>query len=382
MKVYNSLSKKLEDFKPQSKRKVKMYVCGITPYDTTHLGHAFLYVFFDALKRYLTFKGYNVIYTQNVTDIDDSILEKAREVKKNWQELGNFWTDKFLKDLDSLNVERPNQYVKSTESIDKIVEIVQWLIDKTFAYEKNGNVYFEVKKFSKYGKLSGYTRKQKLLISSERGGNIKDLNKKDPLDFILWQKSLEDEPSWNSPWSKGRPGWHIECSAMINQYLGEQIDIHGGGRDLIFPHHESEIAQSESYTKKTPFVKYWIHSSMLIYQGEKMSKSLGNLVMVSDLLKIYSPNSIRWILLSHFYRNPWEFTFSELKSAQEKTKKIEKAIKGIRVNTLFNKNDQIKRFQQIVEEDFDFPKALEFLLSLKNLKTLAYLYINALGFKS
>lgn len=382
MKLYNSLTKKLDNFEPLNKNKVLMYVCGITPYDTTHLGHAFLYVFFDSVYRYLRFKGYDVNYTQNVTDVDDSILEKAAQTNQNWKKLGDFWTDKFLKDLNNLNVLRPTHFVKATNSIDKIVEIVKLLIDRGFAYESNGNVYFEVKKFNKYGSLSGFNREQMLLISSERGGNIKDQSKKDPLDFILWQKSKAMEPSWESSWGKGRPGWHIECSAMINQYLGAQIDIHGGGRDLIFPHHESEIAQSESYTKKKPFVGYWLHSSMVMYQGEKMSKSLGNLVMISELLKKYSGNSIRWLLLSHHYPTPWEFSYDQVQHAKKITEIIEKLVKnstGVRkVNNPFTAN-----FEEIVDQDLDFPTALQLLLRLTKLKkqhqTLAYLY-KTLGF--
>ena len=381
MKLYNSFSKNIEIFKPLKNKKVLMYVCGITPYDTTHLGHAFLYVFFDAVFRILNYKGFEVNYTQNVTDIDDSILEKAREVNQNWMQLGDFWTKRFLKDLDDLNVIRPTYFVKATDSINKIVKIVKLLKKSGFAYEVNGNVYFEVKKFPKYGQLAGFTRKQMLVIASERGTDIKDPSKKDPLDFILWQRSKAEEPSWDSPWGKGRPGWHIECSAMVHQYLGDQIDIHGGGRDLIFPHHESEIAQSKSYTKKTPFAKYWMHCSMLMYQGEKMSKSLGNLIMVKNLLKKYPPNSIRWILLSHHYRIPFEFNYNELEEASKNTLKIEKLIRKLKVPINF-KNNKTKRFDSLIEQDFNFPEALNFLLTLTNTKdinSLAYLY-KTLGF--
>lgn len=361
--LYNSLSKRKEKFVTLEPQKVKMYVCGITPYDTTHLGHAFTYVFFDVLVRYLKHKGYDVVYTQNVTDIDDDILRKAKEEKRNWQELGGFWTKKFLLDMKSLNVLPPTNYVKATDSIAKIVEIVKLLIDKKFAYERSGNVYFEVSKFRSYGKLSGFNKKQMLIIAKERGGNPDDPLKKDPLDFLLWQKSKKDEPFWNSPWGKGRPGWHIECSAMIKNYLGDQIDIHGGGRDLVFPHHESEIAQSERFTGKKPFVKFWLHTAMVLYQGEKMAKSLGNLVMISDLLKRNTANEIRWLLLSHRYRKPWEFEEEEFEKTKEKFSTVLKALKDVKETNKTSSLNMIK-FSSIMDDDLDTPQALTFLVNL------------------
>lgn len=350
MKIYNSLSNQLEDFKPLEASTVKLYVCGITPYDTTHLGHAFLYIFFDAAIRYLAYKGYTVNYTQNVTDIDDDILKRAAAENRDWIELGEFWTNKFVTDLKNLNIKMPTHYVKATDSIPTIITIISELIHKGCAYEKNGTVYFEVAKFSDYGKLSKYSREEMIEISKERGADPNDTNKKDPLDFVLWVPSKEGEPSWKSPWSPGRPGWHIECSAMNYDYLGEQIDIHGGGGDLIYPHHESEIAQSETFTGKKPFAQTWMHVAMLRYQGEKMSKSLGNLVMVSDLLKKYSSNAIRYVLLSHHYRTPWEFTEYELDAAEEKINEIKK--------TLNHASNVDSRFEEIIENDFNFPNAL------------------------
>ncbi len=362
MKLYNTLTRKKEDFKPIKSKEVSIYVCGITPYDTTHLGHAFVYVSFDALIRYLNYKNYKINYTQNVTDIDDDILRKAKEENKDWKEIGKFWTDKFLNDLKFLNVLPPTNYVKATGSIKKIIEIIEELVNKKIAYEKNGNVYFDVKKFKKYGELSKYTESQMILISKERGADPNDPLKKQPLDFILWQKSKDKEPFWESPWGNGRPGWHIECSAMINQYLGDRIDIHGGGRDLIFPHHESEIAQSENYTGEDPFVKYWMHISMVMYEGEKMSKSLGNLIMISELSKKYSANSIRWLLLSHHYREPWEFDYSDIEEAQEKISLINKLL-----NNFSGAKPDIKlreEFESFLDDDFDTPKALDLLFGL------------------
>lgn len=368
MKIFNTLSQSKEKFTPINKNQILMYVCGITPYDTTHLGHAATYLFFDVVRRYLEFKGFELNYTQNVTDIDDSILERAGEVKENWQKLGDYWTKRFLRDLDNLNVKMPTHYVKATGSIVKIIEMVKKLKNKGHAYQKKGNVYFDVSKFPTYSNLSKLNRVQMLLISKERGANPDDPNKKDPLDFILWQKSLLDEPFWESPWGNGRPGWHIECSAMINQYLGDQIDIHGGGEDLIFPHHESEIAQSETYIGKSPFAKYWMHVGVVYYQGQKMSKSLGNLVLIKDLLKKYSPNSIRWLLLKHHYRAPWEYLEQELIEAEKKISALDLSEDG----------DVENEFINAMEDDFNTPKALEIIESSKSPASM----LRILGFKS
>lgn len=374
MRIYNSLTRKKENFIPFNKQKVLMYVCGITPYDTTHLGHAFTYVFFDVLRRYLEFKGYKVIYTQNVTDIDDDILKKANEEKTDWKKLGVFWTERFLTDMKNLNVLPPTYYVKATDSMKQIIEINKALIKKGFAYVKDDNVYYNVKKFKKYGELSGFNEKQMLLISKERGGNPNDPLKKNPLDFLLWQsanrRTKDNEPFWQSPRGKGRPGWHIECSSMIKQYLGDRIDIHGGGRDLIYPHHESEIAQSESFTGKKPFVKYWLHTAMLLYQGEKMSKSLGNLIMVSDLLKKYSSNAIRYVLLSHHYRQPWEFHEEELEEAQKTVDNFEKILSNS--PNLSNITNPSNNFVAFMDDDLNTPKALSFLTSKTCLSVLGF----------
>lgn len=364
MKLYNSLTKTKEDFSPFEKNKVKMYVCGITPYDTTHLGHAFVYVFFDTLSRYFKYKKYSVEYTQNVTDIDDDILKRAKRDNQDWKQLGEFWTKKFLKDIQDIYINLPTHYVKATDAIEHIIQIVRELEEKGIAYESHGKVYFSVGLDKEYGKLSRYTQQEMIALSKERGADPDDPNKRNPLDFILWQASKSDEPSWDSPWGLGRPGWHIECSAMVRQYLGEQIDIHGGGFDLIYPHHESEIAQSEFSTGKKPFTKYWMHVAMLSYQGEKMSKSLGNLVLVSDLLKTYTPNQVRYLLLSHHYRTPWEFTFEDF---SEKNKELEIIEKALLVNTRLTKheNDQSdsnsKMFEALLNDDMNIPEALKLI---------------------
>jgi L-cysteine:1D-myo-inositol 2-amino-2-deoxy-alpha-D-glucopyranoside ligase len=298
-----------------------------------------------------------------VTDIDDDILKRAKKDNKNWQELGEFWTNKFTTDLKALNILLPDIYCKATESIPKIIEINKNLIKKGVAYEKSGNVYFEVNKFGDYGKLSKLSKKQMILFSKERGADPSDPNKRNPLDFILWQKSKVDEPFWESPWGRGRPGWHIECSAMISQYLGKQIEIHGGGEDLIFPHHESEIAQSESYTGKKPYVKYWMHTAMVRYQGEKMSKSLGNLVMVSDLLKKYSANVIRYLLLMNNYRKPWEYTADKITKAKKAIILIQKATEKKSIEL---KKADLTEFEKIMDHDLDTPRLLKYLVNLAN----------------
>lgn len=320
MKLFNTLTQSLEEFVPLDDT-VRVYVCGITPYDTTHLGHAFLYVSFDALMRYLRWRGYTVKYVQNVTDIDDDVLRKARELGLAWDDLGRRETERFLRDMDALNVRRPEVYAKATEQIPEIVEIARKLIERGFAYESAGCVFFAVKSDPDFGQMAesiglhGYDALLK--IANERGNFPDDPRKRDPLDFVLWQAQAPGEPAWESPWGPGRPGWHIECSAMALRYLGSQIDIHGGGYDLAFPHHTCEIAQSEHFTDKRPFSRFWMHAGMVHQDGEKMSKSLGNLTLVSDLLKDYSADTIRATLLSHHYRYPWECFPADLEYARK-----------------------------------------------------------------
>jgi L-cysteine:1D-myo-inositol 2-amino-2-deoxy-alpha-D-glucopyranoside ligase len=360
MKLYNSLSQTKETFKPITDKQVTMYVCGITPYDTTHLGHAFTYTAFDTLYRFLQFQNYTINYTQNVTDVDDDLLKRAKRDGKDWRELGEFWTKKYVTDMKTMNNLTPTHFVKATETIETMIEMINKLVADGFAYEKEGNVYFRTKKDPEYGKLSHFTREQMLLLSKERGADPNDPRKEDPLDFILWQKSLPDEPFWKSPWGKGRPGWHIECSAMAYKYLDKKIDIHGGGRDLIYPHHESEIAQSENFTNLKPFSQFWMHTGAVMYEGEKMSKSLGNLIMVSELLKTYTPNAIRYLLLSHHYRKPWEYYQEELEEAQQTMDAIEKGMQET--------DEELEAFTQALADDLDTPKALELFTKTKSAK--------------
>ncbi len=383
MKLYNTFTNKKEEFISINPNKVLLYVCGITPYDTTHLGHAFTYTAFDVLYRFLTFQNYTVNYTQNITDIDDDILKKAKQIGEEWKKLGQFWTDKFVIDNKSLNLVKPTHYVKATETIPTIIAIIEKLVRDGFAYQKNENVYFAVTKDPDYGKLSKYSREEMIKLSRERGADPDDPNKRDPLDFILWQKSKPDEPYWESQWGRGRPGWHIECSAMAYKYLDKKIDIHGGGADLIYPHHESEIAQSEQFTGEKPFTQFWMHVGMLRYQGEKMSKSLGNLVMVSDLLKTYSPNDIRYLLLSHHYRESWEYRDADIKEAKNTMNIIETKLKqSSRSQKYQNENGDLNLFVQAMNDDLNTPGALTILnqtLNKGNTKATKHM-LEILGF--
>ena len=327
MQLYNVLSHEFETFVPQGDE-VTIYVCGITPYDTTHLGHAFTYTTFDVLIRYLEYKGYPVCYVQNVTDIDDDILRKAKAVDEDWQTLGKRWTAHYIHDMQALNVRPPDHFPKATDVIPQIIEVVEQLLVAGLAYEAGGNVYFHLESWPEYGKLSRIPRAEMLPIANERGNRPDDPHKRAPLDFVLWQAQSPGEPAWDSPWGPGRPGWHIECSTMATNLLGNPIDIHGGGADLIFPHHESEIAQAEAATGRKPFVRFWLHAAMVYHDGEKMSKSLGNLVMIRDLLQDWSPDALRLYLASHHYRTSWCYDKAELAQAAQLAEKLATALQA------------------------------------------------------
>lgn len=361
LQLYNSLTRKKVEFKPIQNGKITLYVCGITPNNATHLGHGFTYVSFDILVRYLNYKGIEVHYLQNATDINDSddVIKQALVAGRTWKQEAAYWIKHFHKQMDSLNVLKPTHYVLATSVMGKIIEINNLLEQKGFAYKSGNNLYFEVKKYNDYGKLSKLTRKEMLKASEERGSNISDSLKKDPLDFVLWFGD-KNKPHWDSPWGVGRPGWHIECSTMINSILGSQIDIHGGGEDLIYPHHESEIAQSESYSGKKPFVKTWMHTAYVLYKGEKMSKSLGNLILVEDLLKKYSPDVIRWAILSHHYREPWEYKKEELDLIDKKVNAITESLRNVSV--IQKKVNQ--EFEKLMNDDLDTPKVLKLVEQL------------------
>jgi len=344
--------------------KVGIYVCGITPYDTTHLGHAFTYVFFDVVVRYFRNQGLNVQYIQNLTDVDDDILRKASQLGKDWREVVKENTRRFLEDMRWLNNLPPDVYPRATDHMNDIVRIVKGLVAKGYGYEKGGNVYFSLDSNGSYGKLSKLSREEMLPIANERGNHPDDPNKKVPLDFVLWQAGKPGEPSWKSPWGDGRPGWHIECTAMSTKYLGETVDIHGGGGDLVFPHHESSIAQSECFTGK-PFVRYWMHTGMVRFNGEKMSKSLSNLVFIRDVQNVLGPNEVRLRLLTHHYRSQWEFTGWKIEKFKEMTGLFKAAWQAESdIGEAFDYSSHEKAFFEAMDDDFDTPKAIEAILEL------------------
>ncbi len=311
IKVYNTMSGKKEDFIPLVPKKVNMYVCGITAYDVCHLGHARSAVVFDIIKRYLRYKGYEVTHVRNITDIDDKIIARAAKEQISTDEVAKKYTDEYYRDMKLLGVGSADIEPNATDHIDEMIETIQGLIDTGYAYPVEGDVYFAVAKFEGYGKLS--KKNMEDLVSGARVDV--DERKKSPLDFALWKTSKEGEPFWESPWGKGRPGWHIECTAMSSKYLGDSFDIHGGGADLIFPHHENEIAQSEAFSGK-PFVKYWMHNGFITVDKEKMSKSLGNFFTIKEILEKYEPEVVRYFLLSAHYRSPIEFSDLQLNEAE------------------------------------------------------------------
>ena len=366
MKLYNSYSEKKETL--DLSHPIGLYVCGITPYDTTHLGHAFTFLVYDVLVRYLRFLGNKVTYVQNVTDIDDDILIKAKSLGTTWQALIQAETKKHFKNMAGLNALAPDIIPYATGHIKEMISIIKVLIARGLAYEKNGSVYFKIRSDKNFGKLSKLGYRAMLQIANDRGNFPLDPNKRDPMDFVLWKKRKLSEPSWDSPWGRGRPGWHVECSAMAMKYLGPTITIHGGGEDLIFPHHEAEIAQSENYTKQK-FVKIWMHTGMVYCDQKKMSKSLGNMVFVCDLLKIYSANTLRLYLLSHHWRQSWNYNEKKLEESQKTAKILEKsATKSSMDDREVQKNLPV--FFTALDDDLNIPQAIEVLVSFAKSKNL------------
>ncbi len=315
MRLYDTRRKAVVPFEPGEI--VTMYTCGITPYDATHLGHAAAYVGYDVLQRRLRDRGHETRCVRNVTDVDDSILEKARQIGVHYLDLAAAETAKFDDDMLALGMIPCWSEPRATSAIADIRGFIGMVLDRGHAYQAGGAVYFDISTYPQFGEISGYDRETMLAYAAERGGNVDDPNKRDPLDFVLWQPSLPDEPSWDSLWGPGRPGWHIECSALALRELGTTIDLHGGGADLIFPHHECEAAQSESATGE-PFVRHWMHQAMVRMDGEKMSKSLGNLVFVSELRKEWDSMAIRLAVVKHHYRDPWEWHDELMPEATER----------------------------------------------------------------
>ena len=310
MKIYNTLTRKKEEFVPLEQGKVKMYVCGPTVYDYIHIGNARPYVIFDTIRRYMEYKGLDVNYVQNFTDVDDKIINKANKEGVDSTVISERYIKEALKDAEGLNVEPATKNPKVTEEIPEIIEMIQTLIDKGYAYEVNGSVFYDTKAFKDYGKLSG-----KNIDDLEAGARIEvDTQKKNPMDFVLWKPKKPGEPAWQSPWGEGRPGWHIECSVMAKKYLGDTIDIHAGGEDLIFPHHENEIAQSEA-ANGVPFAKYWMHNGFINVDNEKMSKSKGNFFTLRDIVAEVPYDVVRFFILSGHYRSPINFSRELMQAA-------------------------------------------------------------------
>jgi L-cysteine:1D-myo-inositol 2-amino-2-deoxy-alpha-D-glucopyranoside ligase len=336
---------------------VSMYVCGITPYDSTHLGHAATYLAYDLLARRLEELGHEVRMVRNVTDVDDSILPKARELGVPYLDLAAEQLARFRSDMDALGVRPPIAEPRATEAIDGMVEMIGELLDAGHAYLTHGTVYFDVSTFERFGELSHYSTERMIKLAAARGGRPDDPHRRAPLDFVLWQPSLPDEPAWRAPFGVGRPGWHVECSVMAIQNLGPTLDLHGGGNDLIFPHHECEIAQSESVTG-TRFSRYWVHSAMVSYEGEKMSKSLGNLVFVSDLLEKADPRAIRLALLRHHYRAGFEWYDTDLDEGTALLHRLDAAAhhkRGV------DPRPFAAQVRAAIDDDLDAPRALETL---------------------
>jgi L-cysteine:1D-myo-inositol 2-amino-2-deoxy-alpha-D-glucopyranoside ligase len=336
---------------------VRMYVCGITPYDSTHLGHAATYLTYDLLIRRLEELGHEVRMVRNITDVDDSILPKARELGVPYLELAEAETKRFQGDMAALEMRPPIAEPRATESIPRIIELVQRLLESGNAYESGGTVYFDVSTFPEFGKLSHYPHDRMVELARQRGGNPDDPNRRAPLDFVLWQPSASDEPAWDAPFGAGRPGWHIECSAMAMDEHGPTLDLHGGGTDLVFPHHECEIAQSESLTGE-PFARHWLHSAMVSYEGEKMSKSLGNLVFVSDLLKVADPRAIRLALLRHHYRSDFEWYDTDI---EEAVALLHRLLAAGECPGGPDPAPFAQRVRDAIDDDLDSPRAIEAL---------------------
>ena len=361
MLIYNTLTKKKEEFIPSNPPNVTMYVCGPTIYDFFHIGNARSFVMSDIVRRYLEYKGYNVTFVMNITDVDDKLIKKANEENVKVEEIANKYADAFFEDIENLGIKKANIYPKATEHMNDIIDLIKSLVDKGIAYNVDGNVFYSVKHFKEYGKLSGKNVDD--LISGSRI-EIND-EKKDPLDFSLWKKVKPDEPYWESPWGKGRPGWHVECSAMSMKHLGKTIDIHAGGTDLVFPHHENEIAQSEACCTEK-FVNYWIHFGFLNLNQEKMSKSLGNFFTARDILKKYSSNAVRYLFSQTHYSGPLNFTDELLASAEKGLEKIYNLAQRIQKITPSQSSNlvdfEIERylfaFESSMDDNFNSPQAL------------------------
>jgi len=374
MRIYNTLTRKKEEFVPRQAGQVTIYVCGPTTYNYIHLGNARPIVFFDTMRRYFKYRGFNVLFVQNFTDIDDKIINKARKEGDDPLALSERYIGEYFKDADVLNVLRADIHPKVSGHIKEIIELVEILVSKSFAYAVDGDVYYNVRKFADYGKLSGRT-----FEDMQAGARVEvDVRKKDPLDFALWKSAKPGEPAWDSPWGKGRPGWHIECSAMALKYLGFNFDIHGGGFDLIFPHHENEIAQTEAATEQKS-ARYWMHNGFITVNQEKMSKSLGNFFLVRDILSKFPPEVVRFYLLGTHYRSPLDFDDEKLAAAQRGLERIKTSLRLLDEAVTDRESDEVSRpdpmlaarleeihleFEKAMDDDFNTALAIGLMFDL------------------
>jgi L-cysteine:1D-myo-inositol 2-amino-2-deoxy-alpha-D-glucopyranoside ligase len=346
MRLYDTARREVVPFQPG--HVVTMYTCGITPYDATHIGHATTYITYDVLQRRLRDRGHVTQCVRNITDVDDDILRRAKELGVHYLDLAAEETARFQADMRALNLLPCFSEPRATSAIPDIRGFIAMVLDRGHAYQSGGAVYFSVETFERFGQVSHLSREEMLALAAERGGNPDDPNKRDPLDFVLWQPSAEGEPAWDSLWGPGRPGWHVECSALALRELGTTIDLHGGGTDLIFPHHECEAAQSEAATGE-PFVRHWMHQAMVRYQGAKMSKSLGNLVFVSELVKEWDPMVVRLAIVRHHYRESWEWTDELLPEAAERLARWRAAGAG---------DGALEAVRAALDDDLDTPAAV------------------------
>lgn len=379
LRIFNTLTGKKEEFLPLREKRVGMYACGVTVYDLCHIGHARSAIVFDVIHRYLRYLGYEVTFVRNFTDIDDKIIKRANEEGVDYRVIAEKYIEEFNMDMGGINLEKPSFEPKATDHIPGMIDLISILIEKEFAYQKNGDVFFSVERFKDYGRLSGRN-----LEEMQAGARVEiDEKKENPLDFALWKSSKPGEPFWESPWGKGRPGWHIECSVMSQKYLGETFDIHGGGKDLIFPHHENEIAQSEAATGK-PFARYWIHNGFVNINKEKMSKSLGNILTIKEILKEWHPQVLRLFFLSHHYRSPVDYSEESLLTAktgldrfyltllaiqEELQKPVSTKQKKGNLTPIENSRKAMEsfqvRFEEAMDDDFNTALALGYFYDLQ-----------------
>jgi cysteinyl-tRNA synthetase len=360
LKIYNSLTQQKEEFKPIKPNHIGLYVCGLTVYDYCHLGHARIFIVFDSIVRYLRFRGFSVKYVRNITDIDDKIIKRAQENNEDYQTLTARFINYTQEDEKILGVLPPDVQPRATEHIPQIIAMIAALLNKGFAYlADNGDVYYDINKFKSYGELA-----QQDLESLRAGARVEVAQvKRDPLDFVLWKMTKPGEPNWDSPWGKGRPGWHIECSAMATYYLGNNFDIHGGGMDLQFPHHQNEIAQAEA-ALGTKFVNYWLHLGLVQVDQKKMSKSLGNFFVLRDALQKFQPEAIKYFMLASHYRSPLNYSEESLLSAKMALQRLYNSLRDISISAQNPKQNFIEEFNAAMDDDFNTPEAIAVLFKI------------------